>query len=393
MNLSTHWKLDPEITFLNHGSFGACPTAVLERQMEFRAQMERQPVQFFVRDLPDLLDTSRNRVAQYLDAESNDIAFVRNATEGVNAVVGRMDFKPGDEVLVTSHGYRACENAALHAVRKAGGKLVFANFPFEGITPEDVLESISSQVSSRTKMALIDHITSPTGLVLPIEKIVRHLESVGVPTLVDGAHAPGMLDLSLKTLNPAWYVGNFHKWVCAPKGSAFLYARRDLHEGLHPASISHGYSFPLGAETHSRYHLEFDWTGTQDPTPWLTTPYAIEFMESICEGGWPAIRERNRQLTLRGRDIICHRLGIAAPSPDSMIGQLAALRLPPAEGPPPTSPLYVNPLQDELLNDFRIEVPIVPWPDSPERLVRISAALYNVEEDYERLATALEQLI
>ena len=393
MNLSKHWNLNSEITFLNHGSFGACPDSVLKKQAELRDRMERQPVQFFVRDLPELLDNARQQVAEYLDAESDDIAFVRNATEGVNAVVGRMDFKAGDEILVTSHGYRACENAALHAVRKAGGKLIFADFPFEGVTPDVVLESITSKVSGRTRMALIDHITSPTGLVLPIEKIVRHLESEGVPTLVDGAHAPGMLDVSLRTLNPAWYVGNFHKWVCAPKGSAFLYARRDLHQGLHPASISHGYSFPRGAESHSRYHLEFDWTGTQDPTPWLTTPHAIEFMASIYEGGWSEIRKRNRKLTLRGRNILCQRLGISAPSPDSMIGQLAALRLPPAEGPPPTSPLYVNPLQDELLNTFGIEVPIVPWPNSPERLVRISAALYNVEEDYERLAKALEQLI
>ncbi len=393
MSRSQHWGLDPKVTFLNHGSFGACPTEVLQEQMQLRQRMERQPVQFFVRDLPQLIDDARTRICDFLDADPDDIAFVRNATEGVNAVVGRMAFEPGDEVIVTNHGYRACENAAHHAVTRAGGKLVIAHFPFEGVTPELVVESITNAITDRTRMALIDHITSPTGLILPIEEIVRALESRGVPTLVDGAHAPGMVDLSIRRLAPAWYVGNFHKWVCAPKGSAFLYARRDLQAGLHPATISHGYSFPMGADTHSRYHLEFDWTGTQDPTPWLSTPRALDFVASLDEGGWPAVRKACRALTLRGRDILCSRLGLEPPSPDSMVGQLAALRLPPCEGPPPSSPLYVNPLQDQLLSQFDIEVPIVPWPESPERLVRISAAPYNVEDDYHRLANALERLI
>jgi len=393
MSHDQHWQLDPEVTFLNHGSFGACPEFVLQRQAALRMQMEHQPVQFFVRDLPRLIDAARNSVANFLDANVEEIAFVRNATEGVNAVVGRMEFEPGDEVIVTNHGYRACENAAQHAISRAGGKLVVAQFPFEGITPDEVVTSITDAVTHRTKMALIDHITSPTGLVLPIERIVRALEDKGVPTLVDGAHAPGMVDLSMRRLAPAWYVGNFHKWVCAPKGSAFLFARADLQADLHPATISHGYSFPMGADSHSRFHLEFDWTGTQDPTAWLATPCAIDFMAAIHQGGWATARRRNRELAIKGRDVLCERLGIDAPCPDSMIGQLAALRLPPCEGPAPSSPLYVNPLQDKLLERFKIEVPIVPWPDAPERLVRISAAPYNVEADYHRLADALEQLI
>jgi isopenicillin-N epimerase len=393
MVLRRHWGLDPEVTFLNHGSFGACPTAVLAHQAELRDRMERQPVQFFVRDLPDLVDSARERIAEFVDADPEDIALVRNATEGVNAVVGRLSFEPGDEVVVTNHGYRACDNAVLHAVTQAGGRLVFAKFPLTGLTPDMVIDAIEDAVTERTRLALIDHVTSPTGLILPIERIVPLLEARGIPTLVDGAHGPGMLALSMRALEPAWYVGNFHKWTCAPKGSAFLFARKDHREGLHPATISHGYSFSAGGGGRSRYHLEFDWTGTHDPTASLATPFAIDFMASIFDGGWPAIRAHNRNLTLRGREILCERLGIDAPCSEDMIGNLAALSLPDKEGPPPSSPLYVNPLQDALIEQFGIEVPIVPWPDLPKRLVRISGALYNVEADYHRLAEALEQLI
>ena len=172
MTLQKYWRIDPDVTFLNHGSFGACPAFVLEHQAELRKRMEHQPVQFFVRDLPGLLDTARERIAQFLDANPKEIAFVRNATEGVNAVVGRMKFQPGDEVIVTNHGYRACENAAHHAVTQAGGKLVVAHFPFEGVSPQNVIDAITGAVTAQTKMAIIDHITSPTGLVLPIEEIV-----------------------------------------------------------------------------------------------------------------------------------------------------------------------------------------------------------------------------
>ncbi|MCA9637069.1 MAG: aminotransferase class V-fold PLP-dependent enzyme, partial [Myxococcales bacterium] len=231
---------------------------------------------------------------------------------------------------------------------------------------------------------------SPTGIVLPIAEIVAALAERGVDTLVDGAHAPGMLDLDLAAIGAAYYTGNLHKWVCAPKGAALLHIRRDRQRALHPAVISHGYSLRHGGRS---LHDEFAWTGTDDPTPWLCVATAIDALEAMVPGGWPELRRRCRELVLAGRDLLAEALGVAAPAPASMIGTLAALDLPPSVAPPPTSPLYVERLHCELFDRFRIEVPIIPWPRHPSRLVRISAFLYNELAEYERLAAALRELL
>lgn len=382
-----HWTLDPTVTFLNHGSFGACPKAVLDRQSELRARMEREPVHFFVHEYEGLLATAREEVAGFVGASPEDMGFVRNATSGVNAVLRSLHFSPGDELLVTDHGYNACRNVAEFVTERAGAKVVVAKIPFPLASEDEAVEAILSAVSERTRVALIDHVTSPTGLVLPVARLVAALEERGVDTLVDGAHAPGMLDLDIASIGAAWYAANFHKWTCAPKGAGMLHARSDKQAGLHPAVISHGFN---SRRSRSPFLEEMDWAGTDDPTSWLCVPEAIRFVGGLVGGGWPAIRDRNRALVLEGRAILAAGLGVAAPAPESMIGSLAALRLPDGiETGPPTSALYADPLQICLFQEERIEVPIPPWPAPPQRLLRISAFLYNEPGDYQKLARSL----
>jgi len=391
LDLRQHWGLDPEITFLNHGSFGACPLAVLEHQRQLRERMERQPVQFLARELEPLLDQARSELASFLGAAAEDLAWLSNATTGVNAVLQSLAFGPGDELLTTDHEYNACRNALEHVAGRSGATVVVAPVPFPLGSPDEVVDAVLSRVTARTRLALIDHVTSPTGLVLPIERLVRELAGRGVETLVDGAHAPGMLELSLDELGAAYFTGNCHKWLCAPKGAAFLHVRRDRRNRVRPLVISHGANSPR--RDRSRYHLEFDWTGTDDPTAWLSVPAAIRFMGGLVEGGWPELRRRNRRLALQARDELCRALGVEPGCPDEMVGSMAALPLPPGAPGSTTSALYTDELQSALLRRFQIEVPIIPWPAPPARLVRISAQVYNRPEQYRRLAAALVELL
>ncbi len=390
-DLRRHWRLDPGVDFLNHGSFGACPAPVLELQRQLRERMERQPVQFLARELEPLLDEARGQLAAFVGAAAEDLAWVSNATTGVNAVLQSLPFSPGDELLTTDHEYNACHNALEFAARRAGAAVVVVPVPFPIGSPDEVVEAVLSRVTARTRVALLDHVTSPTGLVLPVERLVRELAGRGVDTLVDGAHSPGMLDLSLDDLGAAYFVGNCHKWVCAPKGAAFLHVRRDLRERVRPAVISHGANSTRADR--SRFHLEFDWVGTDDPTAVLCVPEAIRFMGGLLAGGWQELRRRNRQLALQARDELCRGLGLEPPCPDAMIGSMAALPLPPGPAGATASALYTDELQSALLRRFRIEVPIIPWPAPPSRLVRVSAQIYNRPEQYRRLVGALAELL
>jgi len=381
-----HWLLEPGITFLNHGSFGATPRAILARQDQYRLMLEREPVRFMVRELEPLLDAAREELAQFLGASTDAIAFVPNATAGVNAVLRSLDLDKHDELLVTSHEYNASRNALEFVAQLAGAKVRVIEIPFPIASSEVVVERILEALSDRTRLVLIDHVTSQTALIFPIERIVQELNARGVDTLVDGAHAPGMLPLTLDSLGAAYYTGNLHKWVCAPKGAAFLYVRKNRRASVRPVSISHGAN--AAREDRSRYHLEFDWTGTFDPTPWLAAADAIRYLPTLVDGGWPEVMRRNRDLCLKARDLLSESLGIDHPAPDDMLGSMAALPLP--DGSASEAPsLYGDTLQDLLLDQFGIEVPIVPWPEPPKRLIRVSAQLYNTLDEYRYLAASL----
>ena len=378
------------MAFLNHGSFGACPKPVLDAQAEWRARLEREPVRFFVRELEQLLDEARGAVAGFVGAQADDLAFVPNATSAVNTVLWSLapSFAPGDEILFTSHGYTACANALSGLAERTGVRVVVAQVPFPVSGADAVVAAVLAAATPRTKLALIDHITSPTGLVFPIAKIVAGLAERGIDTLVDGAHGPGMVQLALDELGAAYYAGNFHKWVCAPKGAAMLHVRRDRQAQMRPLVTSHGASSTR--TDRSRFRLEFDWTGTMDPSPVLCVPTALRVMGELLPGGWPMLMASNRALALAGRRLLLDEFEQPAPCPDDMIGALAAMPIPAgdADGPPRQGG-FADKLQDALVDVHHIQVPIMPWPRSPERLVRIAAQLYNTPEQYDYLAGAL----
>jgi len=386
-----HWPLDPGIVYLNHGSFGACPTPVLEAQAEYRDRLESGPVQFLHRDLIGHLDEARADLARFVGAEPEELTFVPNATTGVSTVLRSLEFRPGDELLTTNHEYNACRNALDFVAGRSGARVAIAEIPFPVESPGRIIEAILQLVSPRTKLGLFDHVTSLTGMVMPIAEIVGALAERGIDTMVDGAHAPGMVPLDISAIGPAYYTGNCHKWLCAPKGAALLYVRRDLQDSIRPLTISHGANAPI--EDRSRFRMEFDWTGTHDPTAYLSVPHAIRFMGGLLPGGWPELMEANRGLALAARRMLCERFGVPPACPDEMVGTLASIPL--ERGPYrfTTMRLAFDPVEDELREVYRIEVPVLDCPDGPGSILRIAAQIYNSTAQYEYLADALERAL
>jgi isopenicillin-N epimerase len=381
-----HWDLDPEVVFLNHGSFGACPRPVLQLQSELRQRMEAGLVRFLHRELEGRLDAARAALAAFVGCVADDLAFVPNATTGVNTVLRSLAFAPGDELLTTDHEYNACRNVLDHVAAAHGARVVVAPIPFPLRDAGQIVDSVLGRVTARTRLVLLDHVTSPTGLVLPIAPILAELARRGIESLVDGAHAPGMVPLDLRTLGATYYTGNCHKWLCTPKGSALLYVQRDRQRGIRPLAISHGANSPR--TDRSRFRLEFDFTGTADYTPFLCIPAALQFLGGLLPGGIPALQRHNHELALAGRDVLLRALGGEPPAPAAMLGSLAAVSLPPTTAPG-VPPLGLDPLQVALFDRWRIEVPVMRWASPALRLLRISPQIYNAPEQYEYLATCL----
>jgi len=390
------WKLDPEVDFLNHGSFGACPRVVLDYQNEIRDRIERQPIQFLVRELEEEIDAARGVLADFLGAELGGLVFVPNATFGVNTVLRSLESEfradSGCELLVTDQEYNACRNALDATAAATGASVVVAELPFPCSEPGEIVDALLEKVTERTRLVLIDHVTSQSGMILPLAEIVAALNERGVESLIDGAHAPGMVSLNLDSLGATYYTGNCHKWICAPKVAGFLWVAAQRRENVRPLVISHGANAPLTGQ--SRYEMEFCWTGTFDPSAYLCVPRSLEAMGKLLPGGWDALRAANRELALEAREILCGALGIDVPCPDEMIGSLVTLPIP-DYGPDeekPTCLLYVDPLQNKILEKYAIEVPIFPWPEYPQRALRISAQAYNSSPQYVRLALALKEV-
>ena len=379
------WPLRRDVAYLNHGSFGACPSAVLEYQRQLIDELERQPMDFLWRELPRRLAGAREALGQFIGASPDDLAVVVNATAGVNAVLRSLDFQPGDELLTTDHAYGACRKTLEYVASRCGARVTVALVPFPVRGADEVVGAILGAVTSRTRIAMIDHVTSPTALVLPIQRIVNELQQRGVDVLVDGAHALGMVPLELDRLGAAYYTANAHKWLCAPKGSAFLHVRRDRQHLIHPTSISHGYDPARGD---ARFREEFDWTGSTDPTAGLCIPESIRYMQALVPGGWHEVMARNRSLVLEARKTVCGAIGVQPPCPESMIGAIASILLPkPAEGSPAARLDH-----EQIMHWFRdrgIETWLYPWNCAGGKLIRLSAQLYNDESQFQRLADAL----
>jgi isopenicillin-N epimerase len=391
VRLDVGWDLDPDWIFLNHGSFGACPRDVLAVQRGLRDRMERQPLLFLDRDLPDLLAEARQHLGAFLHADPEGLAFVPNATTGVNAVLRSLRFEPGDELLTDDHEYNAVINAMRAAAERDGARVVVARIPFPSAGPDEVVEAILAGVTERTRLAVISHVTSATALILPIERIVTELAARGIDTLVDAAHAPGMVPVDIDALGAAYVTGNGHKWLCAPKGAAFLWVRPDRRTAIHPAITSHGFNDPRIDPP--RYRLEFDWVGTADPTASLSLPAAIDWMASSMPGGWPAVMAANRDGALAAGRRLVEALGAPAPAPDAMIGSMVTVPLPDIATEAEAVALK------RALERERIEVPVVVWPVRAGRrdqaaepdlvAVRVSVQRYVEPSDVEALVDAL----
>jgi isopenicillin-N epimerase len=389
----TPWRLDPEVTFLNHGSFGACPVPVLEAQRAMIDELEARPIEFLWTTFEDRLDAARSKVAAFLNADPQGLVFVPNATTGVSTVLRSLRFEPGDELLTTNHEYNATLNALAEVARLAGARVIVARLPFEIESNDQAVETILAAVTPRTRLMHVSHVTSPTATVLPVARIVTALHARGIDTLVDAAHAPGMLPIDVEALGAAYWTTNGHKWLCGPKGSGVLYVRKDRHDRIHPLVISHGFS-DLRPDR-PRLWKEFDWTGTGDPTPYLALPVALRTVAALHPDGWPGVMRANHELVIAGRRRIAEALEVESRVPDEMIGSMAMI-------PVPIRPIpneEIETLKASIVAEDRIEVPIHGWPvpaarESPDAMptaiaVRISAQLYNEIEDFDRLAEVL----
>ncbi len=389
LDLSPHWSLDAHITYLNHGAFGAVPRRVQLHQRALLDQIEQNPLRFFASTFQKKLDHARAEFADFLGTSPPHLAFLTNTTEGINAVLRSIDFEDGDEILLTDHTYPACLNACRHIADQRNLTLRIVELPLPIDEPQQVTQAIIDAVTDATRLALVDHITAFTAIRLPIDAIIDALHQRGVLTLIDGAHGPGNIDLHLDDLDPTFYVGNAHKWLCAPRGSAFLRVTDDHLHRVRPLAISNGASRPAGER--SPFHLQFDWTGTADRTPWLSIPEVLSFLPSLLPGGWPAIYRRNHALALKARRRLLDRFPSTPLCPESMVTSAVAVDLPITDRPLPNPPFDPDPLQLRLAADHGIDVPIFCPLTPKRRLLRVSTHLYNGPQDLDRLLDALVQ--
>ncbi len=390
-DLKELWQLDPSFTFLNHGSFGATPKSILAEQYRLHLHIESQPVRFYQREIESMLDASREKLATLLGVDAEGVVFVPNATTGVNAVLRSLRFAPGEEILITDHEYNACRNAAEFVAKRDGATVRVVDVPLAGVTPQRVKDLVLGAVTKKTRLLMIDHVTSPTALIFPVQEIIDGLDGTGVEVLVDGAHAPGMVPLDLTTLGAHYYTGNCHKWLCSPKGAAFLYVREDKRPQVRPVTISHGANSRRTDRT--IFRQEFDWTGTGDYSPYIMVGKSIEFVESLYRGGISELMSINHKKVLEAGKALCERFDVPWEVPPEMIGSMASLPILPLEDEPAPANRRFDPIQDRLYHQYGVEVPIISWPSSGHRLVRISRQAYNTEADYERLGDAVAEIL
>jgi isopenicillin-N epimerase len=370
------WALDPDFLSVNHGSFGAAPRVVLAAQRDWQLRMEAQPSRFMRAVLPDALRHGADRLGAFIGAEGKDIAFVDNATTGCNAVLRSLRLQAGDEIVVLTHGYGAVRNTTRYVAERAGARVVEAEVPFPHPEADTIVANIAGALTKRTRLAVVDHITSGSALVLPMQRIVAVCHDADVPVLVDGAHAPAQVSLDMRAIGADWYAGNCHKWLCAPKGSAFLYAAPERQHDLHPVTISHGFG--------KGFLEEFDWTGTRDPSAYLATSVAIDFHARL---GGEALMARNIALAAEATSLLARRLNTEPGATGALAGSMGVVRL----------PLTGNATAERSLA-LRARL-LEAGTDAPTHVMadaiwlRLSAAAYNDIEDYERLAEITARIV
>ena len=378
-NLAAEFALDPSIAFLNHGSFGARPRAVMEAQQRRRMEFEARPIEWLDRRRHAMISTAKDVLGRFIGALPQNFGFVTNATGGINAVLRSLSFRAGDELLTTNHVYNAVRQTMKHVAERtpSGAKYIEIELPMPVASPNEIIEAIERAITSRTRLVLIDHVSSPTAIVFPVKDIVRKCAARGIDVIIDGAHAPGMLPLNVEEIGAAYYAGNLHKWVCAPAGAGFLWVRPDRQHGIHPTTISHF--------LHEGFTNEFNWQGTRDITSWLCVSDAIEWFERI---GWDSVMRHNHELAVWVQQMLCDRWNVKPASPvnGTMLGSMATVQLPEQATLRRKFPEFLQ-LRERLYNDYRIEVPVVDWMN--KLWVRPCCQIYNKPQQYEALADAV----
>ncbi len=379
-DLRSLFLLDPDLAFLNHGSFGACPRPVFEEYQWWQREFERSPVEYHGRKFADLMRTARTDLARFVNADPLDLVFVTNATVAANIVARSLRLGPEDEILTTDHEYGACDRMWEFLRREQGFNLRRVEIPVPVTTQEDVIERLVAGMNERTKVLFISHITSPTALTFPIAELCRIARERGIISIIDGAHAIGQIDLDLQEVGADFYTSNLHKWLCAPKGSAFLYARREMQSLLQPLVVSWGWEPKSPVDSDFIGHHEY--RGTRETAPALATGKAIEFQR---EHDWEKVRARCRQLVNEARSVLRDRFGFTPVAPDdpAWYAQMSAFLLP--------GDVDGTLLQQRLFDEHRVEIPVVPW--NGRETIRISVQGYNNREDLERLYRGIEEIL
>ena len=385
----SRFPLEPGGVYLNHGTVGVTPLAVMRARAAILDEIERHPARYMIRELMTLgmspppavprLRAAADRVAAFLGATGEGLAFVDNASSGVNAVLRSLDLKPGDEILISDQAYGGVLRAAAFIALQRGATTAIVEFPFPAEDPAACVSAVERAITPRTRLAILDHVSSETALVMPLAAMAAACRARGVPVLVDGAHAPGAIDVDIESLGVDWYAANLHKWCFAPRSCGVLWVAPGRREGLHPGVISWGV-------TSGDWLQEFDWTGTRDPSPWLAAPAGLDFMRDVL--GVTAMREHNHRLAWQGARHLAERWGRRLSTPEAMVGCMVSVPLPERFGPP--DPSTAQRLRDALLFEHGIEVPVIARDGS--LWVRLSLQVYNDESDIERLARAVDTL-
>lgn len=377
--LRDRWMLKQGVAFLNHGSFGALPREVFEAQEQWRRRIEAEPIEILGRQCAALIEEAKAPVGKWLGMRTQDFGFVANATEGINAVLRQFPLSAGDELLTTDHVYHAVRQTMRFAAGRAGATLREAPVKLPAASADQIADAVIAAISSRTRLLVVDHVTSPTGLVFPVQRIIDACRERGVETLIDGAHAPGMLPLNIEKLGATYYAANLHKWACGPKGCALIWVRPDRQTQVHPTTISHFLD--------EGFAREFGWQGTRDISAWLTLPAALKFMANL---GWDKVMDHNHALAAWAHRMLCDRLGVSPLSPPdgSLLGSTASVSL-----PAPLNALsleQLNALQRRLYHEYQIELPLMRW--NEHVMLRVSCQVYNTADEYLKLAESMARV-
>lgn len=385
-NLKTLFQLDPDITFLNHGSYGACPRPVFEDYQKWQVMIEQHPVKFMQDDIYQYLDESRSSLGSYINCDKNDLIYVPNPTHAVANIINNVNLDIGDEVLSTDLEYGSCDRMWFYEAEQKGFVYNRSKVSLPIIDKESFCNDFWKNATEKTKYIFISQITSSTGMILPIPEIVLEAKSRGIKTIIDGAHVPAHIDLDINDLDPDYYVGACHKWLCCPKGVSFLYVKKDQQENIQPQIMSWGwgeeyeeFKDSTQLKSSSRFINIFQWQGTRDMSAFLTVPKAIEFQEKY---DWDSVRNRCKKMIIDARNQISTVTNLPKICPDDWLGQMASFLFPADD---------VAELKKSLYNDYQIEIPAMSY--NGYSALRISIQGYNSEDEVDYLVETLKKFI